>query len=110
VLKDARYVLFATHGFLGTDFLQNLDISSDAEGVVTRSGTPNKGALAQPALAMTLTGDLQGEDGLLSMREVIEDLELSAELVVLSACNTATGDGAGTGSGVVAICTGGTGV
>lgn len=89
VLKDARYVLFATHGFLGTDFLQNLDISSDAEGVVARSGTPNKGALAQPALAMTLTGDLQGEDGLLSMREVIEDLELSAELVVLSACNTA---------------------
>ncbi len=89
ILKDARFVLFATHGFLGGDFLQNIDIASDAEGVVARSGTPNKGALAQPALALTLTGDLQGEDGLLSMREVIEDVELSAELVVLSACNTA---------------------
>jgi CHAT domain-containing protein/Tfp pilus assembly protein PilF len=89
ILKDTRFVLFATHGFLGTDFLQNIDLTLDAEGVVSRSGTPNKGALAQPALAMTLTGDLQGEDGLLSMREVIEDLELSAELVVLSACNTA---------------------
>lgn len=89
ILKDARFVLFATHGFLGGDFLQNIDIASDAEGVVARSGNPNKGALAQPALAMTLTGDLQGEDGLLSMREVIEDVELSAELVVLSACNTA---------------------
>ena len=89
ILKDARFVLFATHGFLGTDFLQNIDLASDAEGVVARSGTPNKGALAQPALALTLAGDLQGEDGLLSMREVIEDVELSAELVVLSACNTA---------------------
>ena len=89
LLKDTRYVLFATHGFLGTDFLQNIDLSLDAEGTLSRSNTPSKGALAQPALAMTLTGDLQGEDGLLSMKEVIEDLELSAELVVLSACNTA---------------------
>ena len=98
ILKDARYVLFATHGFLGTDFLQNIDLTLDAEGVVARSGTPNKGALAQPALAMTLTGDLGGEDGLLSMKEVIEDLELSAELVVLSACNTA-GDSASSSNG-----------
>ena len=88
-LKDARYVLFATHGFLGTDFLQNIDLTLDADGNVTRSATANRGALAQPALALTLTGDLQGEDGLLSMKEVIEDVELNAELVVLSACNTA---------------------
>lgn len=87
-LRNARYVLFATHGFLGADFLQNIDLSLDADGKVLRSAA-NKGALAQPALALTLTGDLQGEDGLLSMKEVIEDVELNAELVVLSACNTA---------------------
>jgi len=85
VLKDARYVLFATHGFLGADFVQSIDPGADAEG---RSRTPAR-ALAQPALALTLTGDLDGEDGLLSMKEVIEDLELSADLLVLSACNTA---------------------
>ena len=87
-LKGARYVLFATHGFLGADFLQNVDLTLDADGNITRSAA-SKGALAQPALALTLTGDLQGEDGLLSMKEVIEDVELNAELVVLSACNTA---------------------
>ncbi|HEX4330435.1 MAG TPA: CHAT domain-containing tetratricopeptide repeat protein [Burkholderiales bacterium] len=96
-LKDARYVLFATHGFLGADFLQNIDLTLDADGNVIRSAA-NKGALAQPALALTLTGDLQGEDGLLSMKEVIEDVELNAELVVLSACNTA-GETAATSNG-----------
>lgn len=83
VLKDARYVLFATHGFLGADFLQGIDLGGEGEA------RARAGALAQPALALTLTGDLEGEDGLLSMREVIEDVELGAELVVLSACNTA---------------------
>ena len=98
ILKDARYVLFATHGFLGTDFLQNIDLTQDADGQSARGTASNKGALAQPALALTLTGELQGEDGLLSMKEVIEDLELSAELVVLSACNTA-GDSAASSNG-----------
>ena len=44
---------------------------------------------AQPALALTLAGDLKGEDGMLTMKEVIEDVELNADLVALSACNTA---------------------
>ena len=40
-------------------------------------------------MALSLVGDLKGEDGFLTMREVIEDLELDADLVALSACNTA---------------------
>jgi CHAT domain-containing protein len=38
---------------------------------------------------LTLVGDLAGEDGMLTMKEVIEDMELNADLVALSACNTA---------------------
>jgi CHAT domain-containing protein/TolA-binding protein len=68
-LKSTRYLHFATHGFLGGEFLS------------LRRG--------QPALALTLFGDLQGEDGLLTMKEVIESLDLNSQLVVLSACNTA---------------------
>ncbi|BCB26525.1 hypothetical protein SKTS_14110 [Sulfurimicrobium lacus] len=66
-LRNTRYLLFATHGLLGGDY----------------PGTGN-----QPALALTMTGDLQGEDGLLTMKEVLENLDLGARLVVLSACNT----------------------
>jgi CHAT domain-containing protein/tetratricopeptide (TPR) repeat protein len=83
-LRAARFVLFATHGFLGGEFLasdQPFDPSAPRRG----AGRPQ----AQPALALTLVGDLKGEDGLLTMKEVIEDLELNAELVALSACNTA---------------------
>jgi len=80
-------VLFATHGFLGGEFLSATDAPEGAlTPVVARS--PQKTG-AQPALALTLVGDLQGEDGMLTMKEVIEDLELNADLVALSACNTA---------------------
>jgi CHAT domain-containing protein/Flp pilus assembly protein TadD len=81
-LKNAKYVLFATHGFLGGDFLQVAD-SADA------AAAPRQKSNAQPALALSLVGDLQGEDGMLTMKEVIEDIELNADLVALSACNTA---------------------
>ena len=83
-LRDARYVLFATHGFLGGEYLAS-DLPLE-EGEARR--LPER-PQAQPALALTLVGDLKGEDGLLTMKEVIEDLELNAELVALSACNTA---------------------
>jgi CHAT domain-containing protein/Tfp pilus assembly protein PilF len=83
-LRGARYVLFATHGFLGGEYLAS-DLPLE-EGEARRAVARPQ---AQPALALTLVGDLKGEDGLLTMREVIEDLELNAELVALSACNTA---------------------
>ena len=83
-LRSARFVLFATHGFLGGEYLAS-DLPDDGE-----SARPERRSqTAQPALALTLVGDLAGEDGLLTMKEVIEDLELNAELVALSACNTA---------------------
>jgi CHAT domain-containing protein/Flp pilus assembly protein TadD len=82
-LRLARFVLFATHGFLGGEYLGS-DLPLE-DGEVRRVAR----AQAQPALALTLVGDLKGEDGLLTMKEVIEDLELNAELVALSACNTA---------------------
>ncbi|HEV7477142.1 MAG TPA: CHAT domain-containing protein, partial [Burkholderiales bacterium] len=82
-LRTARFVLFATHGFLGGEYLGSE--LPDEENEERRAARVQ----AQPALALTLVGDLKGEDGLLTMKEVIEDLELNAELVALSACNTA---------------------
>jgi CHAT domain-containing protein/tetratricopeptide (TPR) repeat protein len=90
-LKSARFVLFATHGFLGGEFLAAGPEPVEGGAPVQVSPVqrvPQK-RLAQPALALSLVGDLQGEDGLLTMKEVIEDLELNADLVALSACNTA---------------------
>jgi CHAT domain-containing protein/tetratricopeptide (TPR) repeat protein len=82
-LKNSRYVLFATHGFLGGEFLPGLEAAAE------HAAAPRAKSGAQPSLALTLVGDLQGEDGMLTMKEVIEDVELNADLVALSACNTA---------------------
>jgi len=80
-LKDARYLLFSTHGLLGGDF----------------SG------VAEPALALTLLNNPPGRDGFLSMSEVL-GLDLNSELVVLSACNTfGRGDKAGRGEGFAGL-------
>lgn len=65
-LDEARYVLFATHGFAGADF---------AGG-------------AEPALLLAHSDTPQPQSSLLTMSEVI-GLELRAELTVLSACSTA---------------------
>jgi CHAT domain-containing protein/tetratricopeptide (TPR) repeat protein len=83
-LKNSRYVLFATHGFLGGEFLPSAEPAADHT-----PGPPRAKSGAQPSLALTLVGDLHGEDGMLTMKEVIEDVELNADLVALSACNTA---------------------
>lgn len=83
-LRDSLYVLFATHGFLGGEFLPGMDAAAEHAGGAARAKFR-----AQPSLALTLVGDLGGEDGMLTMKEVIEDVELNADLVALSACNTA---------------------
>ncbi|MBW1693616.1 MAG: CHAT domain-containing protein [Deltaproteobacteria bacterium] len=74
-LKRARYLLFSTHGLLGGDF----------------SG------VAEPSLALTLIDNPPGKDGFLSMSEVL-GLDLNAEMIILSACNT-YGKGVKAGSG-----------
>lgn len=138
-LSAARYVHFATHGFLGGEFLEVKEAlegrraaegptsvdrgesqGSRAGGSTRRNlvgggpdagGSPlatlqgrGRGDVAQPALALTLVGELMGEDGLLTMGEVIEAMDLTADLVVLSACNTAgEGDRAANGEGFAGL-------
>ncbi|MCK6450225.1 MAG: CHAT domain-containing protein [Alphaproteobacteria bacterium] len=72
-LADRRIVVFATHGL----------VPGDLDG------------LMQPALALSAPSmaGVDG-DGLLTMEEVL-GLKLDADWVVLSACNTASGAGAG---------------
>ena len=73
-LDAYRVVMFATHGLVPGDF----------------------DGLTQPALALA-NPDVTGEkdsDGLLTLEEVL-GLKLNADWVVLSACNTASPDGAG---------------
>ena len=72
-LDDRRVIVFATHGLVAGD-LDGLD---------------------EPALALSsprVTGE--AEDGLLTMGEIL-GLELDADWIVLSACNTAAADGRG---------------
>ena len=73
-LSATRVVAFATHGLAAGDL----------------------NGLNEPALALTspeVSGD-EESDGLLSMSEIL-GLDLNADWVVLSACNTAAADGAG---------------
>lgn len=72
-LSNRKVVMFATHGL----------VPGELDG------------LTQPALAMSspeVTGDK--DDGLLTMDNVMS-LKLDADWVVLSACNTASGEGSG---------------
>jgi len=72
-LSNRKIIVFATHGL----------VPGDLNG------------LTQPALALSAPAVAQVDgDGLLTMEEVL-GLKLNADWVVLSACNTATGAGAG---------------
>lgn len=72
-LSDVRILVFATHGLL----------PGELDG------------LTQPALALSSPKATGGkEDGLLTLGEILK-MRLNADWVVLSACNTGAGDGAG---------------
>ena len=75
---------------LKTDFSKKSIVMFSTHGLV-----PGElDGLVQPALALSspdVTGEKEG-DGLLTMDKILE-LKLNADWVVLSACNTATGDG-----------------
>jgi CHAT domain-containing protein len=72
-LSTTRILVFATHGL----------VSGDLDG------------LNQPALAFSSPDIVGGDDdGLLTMGEIL-GLRLNTDWVVLSACNTAAGDGVG---------------
>ncbi|MFN0042174.1 MAG: CHAT domain-containing protein, partial [Alphaproteobacteria bacterium] len=72
-LKDYRVIAFATHGL----------VPGELDG------------LTEPALAMTAP-EIAGVpgNGLLGMADILA-LKIDADWIVLSACNTASGDGAG---------------
>lgn len=72
-IPGARFVVFSTHGLLATEVGDNAE-----PGLVF---TPPKAATEQ-------------DDGLLTASEVAQ-LKLSADIVALSACNTAAGSGKG---------------
>ena len=86
--SDARYLHFATHGLLGSEYLL----------LNTQDSTQPETIQAQPSLVLSLSGNMQNEDGFLTMSDVINDVQTNAELVVLSACNTA-GEGGNPGGG-----------
>ena len=69
-LANYRILHFATHGL---------------------TGAPRPECPARPSLLTSFGGD--GSDGLLSFGEIF-DLSLDADLVILSACDTASGGGA----------------
>ncbi len=73
-LSNRKVVMFSTHGL----------VPGELDG------------LTQPALALSapeVTGETKG-DGLLTMEKILT-MKLNADWVVLSACNTASGEGAG---------------
>jgi len=66
--KNARFIHFACHGFLDRQF------PFDSALALTQPATPN-----------------EADNGLLQAREVISSMHLDADLVALSACDTAQG-------------------
>lgn len=81
-LSHTRYLHFATHGLLGGEFAM-------VKQAINEDSSKRTAIRPEPALLLSLTGNMHGEDGLLTMHEVVEGLNLNAQLVVLSACNTA---------------------
>ncbi|MEM9218648.1 MAG: CHAT domain-containing protein [Cyanobacteria bacterium P01_F01_bin.150] len=80
-MPNARIIHLATHGLL-------------------EYGNPIESGILDLPGAIALARD-DGEDGLLTAAEILEELDLAAELVVLSACDT--GRGNVTGDGVLGL-------
>jgi len=80
-LADYRIIAFATHGLLAREI----------------------DGLSEPAIVLT-PGDGRNrlDDGLLTTTDIAE-LQLDADLVILSACNTAGGDGRGDARGLTGL-------
>ena len=77
-LKDYTVLSFATHGIVANEI----------------SGAIEPGLITSPPTKGTLE-----DDGVLNTSE-IKNLDLNAELVILSACNTAAGDGSSSAEGL----------
>jgi CHAT domain-containing protein len=90
----ARILHFATHGLF--DPLHGM-----YSGLVLSLDAPPSTHPLPPTLTTTTTSHQILEDGYLEAREVV-DLELNAELVVLSACETARGQ-LSRGEGVIGL-------
>ncbi len=73
-LSDAKYILFSTHGILGTEI--------------------QRSEMIEPALVLSLVGNTEEYNGLLEMSEAA-GLRLNSELVILAACNSAGESGKG---------------
>lgn len=85
-LVEARYVIFSTHGLLSSE----------------------SGLRGEPGLVFTPPAEADKsdlDDGLLTASEAAA-LRLSAELVILSACNTAASDGSAGGEGLSGLARG----
>jgi CHAT domain-containing protein len=90
-LNGLRYLVFSTHGLLGGEFLA-MQQAPAPPSTLSRDRPFPAGPVekrGQPALALTLVGDLHGEDGFLTLKDILDELPINADLVVLSACNTA---------------------
>lgn len=93
-LLNSRYLLFATHGLLGGEYLKLSELMmnphANATSPVKKSSVSlKKERTPQPSLILSLSGDMRGEDGILTLDEITYELDISAELAVLSACNSA---------------------
>ena len=90
-LNGLRYLVFSTHGLLGGEFLtvQQAQIPPSTLSLDRPFPVAPVEKRGQPALALTLVGDLHGEDGFLTLKDILDELPINADLVVLSACNTA---------------------
>jgi len=111
-LEDTRLEILAIASMLGADATQDVYLGRNASERNVKSNDLSRykvisfathgllpgdlDGLTQPALALSspqVTGDMD-DDGLLTTGEILS-LKLNADWVVLSACNTAAGNGEG---------------